>query len=191
MHVTLANLPRITDSSLHHISMYCPNLEGLDLTNSHQISEVGVRSVLYACPFVCMLDLSRLGDGVSNYGYAANEKIIPYILAYGMSLKYLSVAGCQLNLDQIAKLITGMPSVMTWGVGFAQIGNRNIDMIKQVICSWMGSKFTSMVPIQEFAITACFENKKKLHIIGTKFEQTSRYFISAGVLSVSGVEGHL
>ncbi|KAJ3302605.1 hypothetical protein HDV03_004856 [Kappamyces sp. JEL0829] len=177
LHLTLSCLPRLTDAALYDIATHCPNLEGLDLQNSYQISEVGVRHVLFSCPFLCMLDLQRLGNGISlGYGYAMNERVIPYLLAYGVSLRYLCLAGCQLKTQDVQKLISGTPNITTWGVGFLQVGTRNVPLMKQIVGSWFGAKCVSCEPLEDYAITLVLDNGKKVHVIGTRLERVARYF---------------
>lgn len=173
-HITLVNLPLLTDTGLHHLARNCINLEGVDLTNSTNISESGIKDILSMCPFLTLLDLQRLGLGS---GYAINEKIVPYILAYGISLRYLSVAGCALRSHDIERLVHLMPNISTWGVGFMQVGSRNMALIRRVVSGWTRSDCASLVPLGDTAITMTFPAcKKKIHLIGTREDRVSRYF---------------
>lgn len=172
-HITLANLPRITDSGIQTLARNCTNLEGVDLTNSTNCSEIGVKDLLSMCPFLTLLDLQRLGSGA---GYALNERFCPYVIAYGISLRYLCLAGCALRAQDIEKLINTMPSITTWGLGFMQVGSRNLAQIKIISAGWMNSPCVSAIQLEDYAITLTFGNKRKIHLIGTKNDKVHRYF---------------
>lgn len=167
-HVTFACLPKITDFGIQILARNCSNLEGVDLTNSTKISEIGVKDLLSMCPFLTLLDLQRLGSGA---GYAINERFIPYVIAYGISLKYVCLAGCALRAQDAEKMINTMPSIMTWGLGFMQVGSRNLQQIKVITSEWMKSDCISVGQLDDHALTLTFKCKRKIHLIGTKYDK--------------------
>ena len=125
------------------------------------------------CPFLTLLDLQRLGSGA---GYAINDKFIPYAIAYGISLRFLCLAGCALRGQDIVKMIDNMPSITTWGLGFMQIGSRNLSQMKSITSEWIKSDLVSVDQLDDYALTFNFASKKKIHVIGIKNDLLHRYF---------------
>jgi hypothetical protein len=88
-YVTLKGL-NVTDFAMHHLSRHCPNIEYLDLTDTINVTDIGVRDILIMSPFLKRLELRRMSPGCGN---GITEKLVLFVQVYGVSLEYLSIAG--------------------------------------------------------------------------------------------------
>lgn len=174
--VILSGLPLLTDTALHYLARNSPNLEFLDLTDSYRITESGVRDILVLCPFIKTLIVNRFGDGES-----INDKVIAYITSYGISLRFVGLAGCNISSAEIPKMIE-KSKVQHWQFGFKQLGTRRLNRIKQVVEEWMQCK--SVINFnQEFssvvnnAIEFRFPNKKRISIVCKETESIDRILL--------------
>jgi hypothetical protein len=141
LRLALTELPFLTDLGLYYIGKNCPNLEYLNLTNCINISESGVKNILVMCPFLNTLILNREGYG---NGFSINEKVVPYIAPYAISLKRLGISGCALGEKEILILIERCKTITSWIFNINQLGTRKIKVIKEKLLKWFGFKIVRL-----------------------------------------------
>jgi hypothetical protein len=158
--LTLENQSLISDMALHYISRNCPNLQSLCATNTNNITETGIKDILVMCPFLHSLTVNQfsLGSGLS-----INKRIVPYLVAYGISLTSLAIAGCSIKEPEILTLIESIPRIRCWQFGFPQIGTKKMSEIKQKLKQWFRSPVVKHA-ILEKQLVFVLENQKRVSL---------------------------